>query len=293
MNPLIVRWVVLTQCIFLLAKAMAAEVESRPPEFFAFQNGLNLPTTELVPALKTLGFDGLSTEGYDVVGIQSALKTRGLRLYNTYIGMDLDGNHPARTAPFEKLVDQLQGSGAAIWLTIPKVTRNGRNFSPSDPEGDAVAVPRIRELADYAEPRGVRIALYPHTGTWVERLDDAARVADKLGRPGVGSTFNLCHWLKVEGDRDPLPALRSALPRLLFVSINGAEGGDTRQSDWAKLIQPLGQGSYDVGKLVREVRAIGYKGPFGLQGYGLKGDSMENGRRSIAAWRQMTANPVP
>ncbi len=289
----VLRYVVFVRCLLILATAMGAEVERYPPEFFAFQNGLKLPTTELVPALKTLGFDGLSTEGYDVTAVLSTLKAQGLRLYNTYIGIELDADGPARTGQFEKLVDQLQGSGAAVWLTVPKVTRNGRAFSSSDPEGDAVAVLRIKELADYAEPRGVRIALYPHTGTWVERLDDAARVADKLGRPGVGSTFNLCHFLKVEGDKDPLPAIRAALPRLFFVSINGADGGDTRRLDWKQLIQPLGQGSYDVGRLVREVRALGYKGPFGLQGYGLTGDPKENGRRSIDAWRKMTANAVP
>lgn len=293
MNRLTVRWVVLTQCLFFLASAMGAEVERRPPEFFAFQNGLNLPAIELVPALKTLGFDGLSTEGYGVTAVLSALKAQGLRLYNTYIGIELDADRPARTAQFEKLVDQLQGSGAAIWLTIPKVTRNGRAFSSSDPEGDAMAVLRIQELADYAAPRGVRIALYPHTGTWLEHFHDAVRVADKLGRPGVGSTFNLCHWLKVEGDKDPIPAIRAALPRLFFVSINGADGGDTRRLDWKQLIQPLGQGSYDVERLVGEVRSLGYKGPFGLQGYGLTGDPRENGRRSMAAWRKIAANPVP
>jgi hypothetical protein len=32
-------------------------------------------------------------------------------------------------------------------------------------------------------------------------------------------TFNLCHWLKVEGaERDPVPVLRAALPRLMFVT---------------------------------------------------------------------------
>ncbi len=284
---------VLTRWVFVLATASGAEVDPPRPEFFAFQNGLNLPVADLAPALKTLGFDGLSTEGYDVAGIQSALKAQGLRLYNTYIGIELDADRPARSAPFEKLVDQLQGSGAAVWLTIPKVTRKERAFANSDPEGDAVALPRLRELADYAEPRGVRIALYPHAGTWVERLDDAVRLADKLGRPGVGSTFNLCHWLKVEGDRDPLPGIRAALPRLFFISVNGADGGDTRHLEWRQLIQPLDQGSYDVGRLVREVRTLGYKGPFGLQGYGLTGDPKENGRRSIGAWHQMTANVVP
>ncbi len=271
----------------------AAELERPRPSFFAFQNGLNLPPAELASTLKEIGFDGLSTDGYDVTPHLSALATNGIRLFNTYLGMDFDSSHPALGEPFKKLVDTLRGTGAAIWLTIPKVSRDGQAFASSSPEGDDVAMLRLKELADYAEPRGVRIALYPHTGCWIERIDDAVRVSDKLGRSGVGVTFNLCHWLKVEGDRDPIPAIRAALPRLFFVSINGADRGDTRHLDWKQLIQPLDQGTYDVGQLVRRIRDLGYIGPFGLQGYGLTGDPKQNARHSMAAWLKMTSPDLP
>jgi hypothetical protein len=150
----------------------------------------------------------------------------------------------------------------------------------------------LREIADYAEPRGVKIALYPHTWFWLERVDDGVRLANKLNRPGVGATFNLCHWLKVEGERDPLPMLRAALPRLFFVSINGADAGDPRKQDWNQLIQTLDQGSYDVAGFVRQLREIGYTGPVGLQCYNLKGDSKDNLTRSMAAWRKFEASPL-
>ena len=32
-------------------------------------------------------------------------------------------------------------------------------------------------------------------------LEDGVRLADKLNRPSVGVTFNLCHWLKVEAGK--------------------------------------------------------------------------------------------
>lgn len=269
------------------ADTAAASNEGRTNSFFAFQNGLNLPPETLASTLKELGYDGLSTEGYEVTVQIIALKKEGLRLYNTYISLDLDAATSARTPGFQKLVDDLAGSRAAIWLTIPKVSRDGKSYPPSSVEGDPVAVERLRELSDYAEPRGVRIALYPHTGCWVERIADADRLAKQLNRPGVGSTFNLCHWLKVQGDTDPIPALQAALPHLLFVSINGADAGDTRSMGWNRLIQPLDQGTFDVGTFIRRLRVAGYTGPVGLQGYGVPGNQRENARRSIVAWRKM------
>ena len=101
-------------------------------------------------------------------------------------------------------------------------------------------------------------------------------------------TFNLCHWLKVEGsERDPLPLIEAAMPRLNFITINGADAGDTQKLSWDKLIQPLGRGSYDVRAFVAKVRTTGYRGPFGFQGYGIKMDSKELLKETMVGWRKM------
>lgn len=120
------------------------------------------------------------------------------------------------------------------------------------------------------------------------------RVADRLNRPDVGVTFNLCHWLKVEGaERDPVPVLRAALPRLMFVTISGADTGDTRTMGWDRLIQPLDSGSYDLGRFVRQFQSLGYTGPVGFQGYNIKAEPLEVLTRSMAAWRSFNRNAAP
>lgn len=269
----------------LRAAETAAVMPARQP-FFAFENCLKLPPAELAATLKELGYDGLSASGYGVAPVIHELQAHRLKLYNTYLTPQFDAATNALTAPLRQLIDDLQGTGGALWIAPVKVTRDGQAFPISSPAGDAVALARLREIADYAGPRGVQIALYPHAGFWAERVEDGLRLTDQLDRPGVGVTFNLCHWLKVEGDRDPLPVLKKALPRLFFVSINGADRGDTRKMDWRQLIQTLDRGSYDVGGFVRRLREIGYTGPVGLQGYNLQGDQKENLRRSLAAWRK-------
>ena len=114
------------------------------------------------------------------------------------------------------------------------------------------------------------------------------RLAAKMNDPAVGVTFNLCHWLKVEGStRDPAPVLRAALPRLLFVTINGADTGDTKTMGWERLIRPLGEGSYDVGAVLKTLRATGYEGPIGFQGYGIQGDARAVLAKTMAEWKAM------
>ena len=291
------KTILLLSFVSLLAGLLpAAELTTNSvvrPEFFVFENGIKLPPAELAATLKEIGYDGLSASGYEVKPLLKEFSARGLKLYNTYLTPTFDAATNALTGQVRQLIDDLQGSGAAIWIAIRAVTKDGKKVAPSSPEGDETALARLREIADYAEPRGVKIALYPHTWFWTERVEDVMRLANKLNRPGVGATFNLCHWLKVEGDRDPVRVLKAALPRLFFVSINGADNGDTKKQDWNQLIQTLDRGSYDVAGFLSRLREVGYGGPVGLQCYNVKGDQKENLKRSLAAWKNFTApNPL-
>ena len=52
-------------------------------------------------------------------------------------------------------------------------------------------------------------------------------------------------------------------------------------------VKMLGDGKFDLGQFLKELNAAGYRGPIGLQCYGLKGDPKENLTRSMAAWRKL------
>jgi hypothetical protein len=77
----------------------------------------------------------------------------------------------------------------------------------------------------------------------------------------------------------------------MFVTINGADDGDTKSMNWERLIQPLGSGSYDVLSFMRKVWASGYSGPVGFQGYGIKQEPREVLTKTIRAWHAMTVKP--
>jgi sugar phosphate isomerase/epimerase len=142
-------------------------------------------------------------------------------------------------------------------------------------------------MAEMAGEAGAQLLLYPHVESWVERLEDAVRVAAKVDRPSVGVMFNLCHWLRVDASREYRPLLKLARPWLRAVSLNGADERDD-QPGWARYIQPLNRGNFDVAGLLGALRELGFSGPIGLQCYGIGGDAREHLARSMAAWRRLS-----
>jgi sugar phosphate isomerase/epimerase len=249
--------------------------------FFVLSNGVQCPeysTPEAQAALlKELGYDGIGPSG--VHGIPEMLKAfdaRGLKMYALYVGANLDGDEPKYDPLLKDAIASLKGHDTFVWLYI-----RSRRHPPSSTGGDEQAVEIVREVAEMAEEAGVRVALYPHVGFYVARVEDAVRIADKVNRPSVGVTFNLCHWLKQDGPTEMESRLKLALPRLFLVTINGAdpEGG------WDRIIQTLDRGSFDVYGFLKTLKGLGYQGPVGLQCYGVPGDKRENLVRSIRAWR--------
>jgi sugar phosphate isomerase/epimerase len=275
-------------CFALLSSVSAAERNSFFAMDTALRDGKERSPEEQAALLKELGYDGFGASGHPGEEVLLAFERQGLKVFNTYLTLNIDSAKPELDPELKEAILRLKHHGTDLWIAINVVTRDGQKLSPSDVVGDAVVVPPMRELADLAGTHGLRIAFYPHTWFWLERVDDAVRIARAIDRPNVGATFNLCHWLKVEDDRNPRAVLQDARSRLFFVTINGADSGDTRAMNWDRLIQPLGQGTYDVAGLLRSLRELGYDGPIGFQGYGIPGDSRELLERTMKAWQRLT-----
>lgn len=268
---------------FLMWVALAALAARAENPFFAMDTGLrddpSRTPAQQARLLKELGFAGVGWSEARIPEMLAACDTEGLKMFNVYVGAEVSPTHRAAPAQVVRVIEQLKGRDTALWLFL----RSKAYPQPSDEAGDADAVTLLRDVADRAQQAGLKVSLYPHTGFWMERVQDAVRLAKKAGRPNVGVTFNLCHCLKV-GDADRIGELLvQAKPDLTFVTLNGAD----REGDWSRLIQPLGQGAFDVGGVLRKLRAIGYTGPVGLQHYGVKGEAREKLGQSMDAWRTL------
>ena len=267
----------------LLGPAVAGEPSaSKTNAFFAFcidtHDAKKRNLEQQAALLKELGYDGVGHLWLN--NIPERLKTlddAGLKLFQITMTVDITPDKQAYDPKFKEIMPLLKGRGVQFLLLM-----NG--LKPSDPAGDARAVEIIREMAAVASESGAQILLYPHSYMWMEKIEDAVRVADKVDRTNVGVMFNLCHWLRVTKDRDYKSRLAKAMPRLWAVSINGADEFDDKPG-WAHYIQPLSRGSFDMAAFLKTLRQLGYTGPIGLQCFGIPGDARDNLAESIKAWR--------
>ncbi len=275
--------VVLTLALVLCEPAHADEESPMKNPFFAMCTGTRDAQHESFAAqaemLKELGYAGtdqLGTEG--IPELLAELDARDLRFFAVYTGVNIDPDAPHWDPGLENVIKLLKGRDTVLWIPV-----TSKKYAVSSPDGDADAVAVLRDLAARAAESNLRIALYPHTGHWLERVDDAVRIANKVDRPNVGVTFNLCHWLRVDG-QDLRARLEMAMPKLFMVTINGANKDG---ADWDTLIQPLDKGDFDVYGLLSALHDLGYTGPIGLQGYGIGGDVHDNLQHSMNAWKSM------
>jgi len=283
------NWIpnVLALLVLCLAPITLPAAEPAAPQpvlnnpFFAFDNGTGrgqLSPDEQATMLGELGYAGIGYTGTgNIPEMLAALDRQGLQMFNTYVWAKIGPDGPSYDPGLPEAIKQFKGRNTVIWLTIQGSVPDG-----TAPDGDAQAVQIVREIGDMAKESGLRVALYPHLGFYVSTVEDGIRIAKKVDRKNVGTSFNLCHWLK-EGDEASMERLiEAAMPYLFVVSINGAD----HEGGWDRLIQTLDRGEFDVYRFLATLKKHSYHGPVGLQCYAVKGDVRENLARSIGAWRK-------
>ena len=280
-KTLLTAWVVGSLCSLNLA----GEVKPKTYPFFPFcidwHDAKQRSFEQQAVMLKELGYAGVGHIWLDKVAERlKTLDDAGLQLFQITMVVEVGPDKKSYDARFKEVLALVKGRHVQFCLLV-----NG--MKPSDPSVDPHAVEILREMSDLAEDSGAQLLLYPHQGSWIERIEDSMRVAEKVDRRNVGVMFNLCHWLRVDKSRDYKPLLKQALPRLWAISINGADNFDEKPG-WSHYIQPLDRGSFDLGELLKTLKELGYDGPIGLQCYGIGGDAREHLARSMAAWEKLT-----
>lgn len=263
----------------------SARSEEGANPFFAFcmdtHDSRKRTLRQQAELLKELGYSGAGHLW--LKNVRARLRTldeAGLKLFQIYIRVNVAPGERPYDPKLKETIPLLKGRGVTLAVLMNGLPR-------SDTAGDPRAVEIIREIADMGRGSGVGVALYPHAGYWLERVEDAVRVAKKVDRANVGVMLNLCHWLKVDGEKKMKPLLTSAMPYLSAVSINGADSAADVRGGKGSWIQPLDSGSFDVYALLGTLKDLGYKGPVGLQCWGIRGDARDHLARSMAAWRRL------
>ncbi len=275
--------------LFLLSApvhvTLAEETAAAWP-FFAFDNGVGRgewSPDQQAEILAELGYEGIGYTGVEnIPAMVKALQARGLKMFSTYVPVNLKDGQPPFDPGLPAAIQQLKGTGTALWIYV-------LGDEASSTRQDERAVEIIRQIADMAEAAELPVVLYPHLGFYVATTADAVRIAKKIDRKSVGVSLNLCHFLKQNDAAELRQRLQEAMPYLFLVSINGCDAGDTRQMGWDRLIQTLDRGTFDVGQFLQDLKDVGYQGPIGLQCYAIQGDMRENLARSMKAWKELNA----
>jgi sugar phosphate isomerase/epimerase len=272
--------------VFFLLNSCNQETKQLDNVFYAFNNCVrtlpNAPEGFKAQAalVKDIGYDYMAGHSEDsYFELRAAMDEVGLEMAEIYIPIRIiDG----KISYHERLKDVISDSGQRDLLVALHL--HAQDFAGTREEADQIFADGITELADFAAPLNVRIGIYPHVNFYCEEVRHSIDIAQKVNRENVGGIFNLCHFLKVEGEEGWENTILAAIPRLFMVSVNGADSGDTRNMEWDRLIQPLGEGSFDTYELVKLLKDNGYEGLFGLQCYNIDQDCETALRKSMNTW---------
>lgn len=235
--------------------------------------------------LRELGFAGAGYPlwlGDDLERNLQTLDAAGVKVFLLYTTVNIHPQQPPFDPRLPDAIRKLKGRSVTVSVLL-------RGFPPGDPQGDATAVKVLRQLGDVAAEAGLRISIYHHVNDWTESLLQALKIVRQVDHPQVGVNFNLCHWLKVDGDKDYRVVLRENADKIFAVTINGAQIGSSVWTDG--LIQPLDRGDFDNRQLLATLREISYRGPVGLMCYGIPGDAREHLQRSLKVWQSWERAP--
>jgi len=124
-------------------------------------------------------------------------------------------------------------------------------------------------IFNYAKPRGVKIVIYPHYGTWYPNIDAAWPLVEEIGDAMFGIAMSLHHErLSGASDTDISASFTKVGDRLAAVVISG----QTRKIDYSKhpsisIVRPLNDSPYNLEPYIKMIKDSGFQGPVAFINY--------------------------
>src|SRR4051812_26641723 len=220
---------------------------------------------EKLEAAAAAGFDGVELFEPDVIAsprrpaeVRERLAELGLTLDLYQPFRDFEGVPAPDFARAEAKFDVMAELGAELLLVCSSV-------SPEAVDDDALAAAQLRELAERAAARGLRIAYEALAwGRHVADYQHAWRIVERADHPALGLCLDSFHILSRGSD----PAGIRAIPgeKLFFLQLADAPRMAMDVLQWSRHHRCFpGQGGFDLATFLGHVRAAGYAGPLSLE----------------------------
>lgn len=226
---------------------------------FSMHNWMRAEPIEVtLERLHRFGYDGIEISGepaqYDTTQVRKLLDQYQLECWGSVTlmteGRDLifDDKYVriGTVAYMKDCVRMIQELGGKMFCIVPSTV--GKIKPMAKPEQEwRWAVEGLKEVADYARERKVRVGIEPlnrFETYFINRHDQALALADEVG-PDVGVVLDAFH-INIE-EEDPLQAIRATGKRLVdfHVAENNRRPPGEGNWDWKTVIAALREAGYD------------------------------------------------
>ena len=160
-----------------------------------------------------------------------------------------------------KLSEISAAIGCPYVLSVPGALRQGPK---TDDETIAESVRVLNELADIAEPHGIKVGFefLGEAGNSVTTLDLGSKIVDLVGRESVGNVMDTYHFYAGGSSYEAIDSLD---PKKLFIfHINDAEDLPKEELNDSKRLYP-GLGILPISEIKARLDGIGYDGPVSVE----------------------------
>jgi inosose dehydratase len=206
------------------------------------------------------------------------LATRGLRFAELYSALPAgpDGLDTRAEDLARRDLGRLVAAGGEVLVIAVHGGGERERWSGRVPEGaprwpdrafdDLAGV--LAALVQQA-PDGVRVALHPHTATWIEAPDEVEALAQRLPATGAGLCLDVGHYLV--GGGDPVEAIGRYGDLITHVHVKDVDGDVLRRlrateidgfgaAVRERIYTEPGNGVLDLAGVLRALDRIGYAG---------------------------------
>ncbi|SEE69424.1 4-hydroxyphenylpyruvate dioxygenase [Rhizobiales bacterium GAS191] len=158
----------------------------------------------------------------------------------------------------ERKFDLMEELGAPLLLVCS-------NVAQSTIDDDERMAAQLRELAEHAAKRGLRIGYEALAwGARVNTYAQAWRLVQKAAHPHLGLILDSFHTLAIKDDPAPIAALPG--DRIFFVQLADAPRLSMDALSWSRHFRCFpGQGDLDVSGFLAVILEAGYAGPISLE----------------------------
>jgi len=182
-------------------------------------------------------------------------------LYNTYLTPHFDAATTPSPNHCASSLTTCMVAARPLWIAPMQVTRTARHLQIFS-DGRDGSGPGCGRLPITPSREASKIALYPHAGFWMERWWTACGWHPLTAL--VWAPLQLCHWLRVEGVRRSCASCQGGVARLFFVSINGADAGDTQKPGLESVDSNAEIAAATTWPGLSDAASLHYTGPVGL-----------------------------